>query len=102
MNSLDAARRLTEAHATKDKQELELALHADATLEGPFPIGSKKGREKVAKKLAQVAKLGATMMPPVEANGALTSAVNSPAGQMVVFFTVTEDLVSAIEVRPPS
>jgi hypothetical protein len=101
MNVLETASQMVDALAAKDSDRLREALHPDALLEGPFPLGTKKGRDKVAKALSQVQKLGVKMGPPTETDGVVKSEIDSPAGAMVVFFESADGLVTKLDVQKP-
>jgi hypothetical protein len=101
MNTLETATQMVEALAAKDQDRLRAALDPDALMEGPFPLGTKKGRDKVAKSLTQVQKLGVKMLMPSETDGVVKSEIDSPAGAMVVIFEGTDGLVTKLDVQKP-
>jgi hypothetical protein len=101
MNALETATQMVEALAAKDGDRLRETIDADALLEGPFPLGTKKGRDKVAKALTQVQKLGVKMAAPTETDGVVKSEIESPAGAMIVIFEGTNGLVTKLDVQKP-
>jgi hypothetical protein len=101
MNALESAETMVAALAAKDQDRLRNALDPEALLEGPFPLGTKKGRDKVAKALTQVQKLGVKILSPTETDGVVKSAVESPAGEMLVLFEASNGLITKLDVQKP-
>jgi hypothetical protein len=92
MTTLELASLAVDAVNARNREELINLMSDAVVLEGPFPLGTKRGPEKAAKMLIQVSKLGVKLTPPIARDdGSVVCDVDSPAGSMVLTFTATDD-----------
>lgn len=89
------------AFAANDEERLVATMSDDVVLDGPFPIGKKSGPAKTATALLNVGKLGVKLGDPVADGDTFSSAVKSPAGAMVLRYTVDGDRIVRIDVSKP-
>jgi hypothetical protein len=104
MTTLELANLAVDAVNARNREELISLMSNEVVLEGPFPLGTKRGPEKAAKMLIQVSKLGVKLTPPVaREDGSVVCDVDSPAGSMLLTFTSTDDgKLLRLEVRSAS
>lgn len=102
MNDLELATAAIDAVTARDREHLAELMADDVILQGPFPLGTKRGPEKAAKMLIQMAKLGVKLSAPTSIAGVTTSTVNSPAGAMVLTFSVSGGKLHRLNVTPPA
>lgn len=101
MSARAVAEEFVTAFTEKDEARLISTMHEDVTLEGPFPIGKKAGATDAAGALLGVRRLGVRIDAPEETDVALVSTVRSPAGAMVLKFTVVGGHITRLDVEKP-
>jgi hypothetical protein len=86
------------AFTARDEERVIATFHEAVELEAPFPLGKKKGAKKAAKSLLNVAKLGIAIGNPSIEDGFHQSFVKSPAGDMVLRFSLDGERITRLDI----